>query len=179
MTEKTDTHQKNSILLADDNEDNLLLLSEILEQDGYEVRQANSGGELLAKANELAPDLFLLDINMTDMDGYDVCKKLKRSDVLAPIPVIFISGQKETFNKIKGFELGAVDYIVKPFDLDEVRVRVKTHLAHSEKMAEIAAFNDAMVDREMRIVELKEEVNRLAQELGQPIPYPTVWKDAS
>ena len=112
---------------------------------------------------------------MPGLDGYELCEKLKQDVALADIPVIFISALSEAYNKVKGFELGAVDFIVKPFELEEVKVRVKTHLKLRQQMQEIKSNNKSMVDRELRIIELKQEVNDAKLKAGEEPIYLNVW----
>lgn len=120
-----------SILVVDDNPDNLRLLEKILTEHHYNARLATSGSRALATVRKEAPDLILLDIMMPGMDGFEVCRRLKSDGQTAHIPVIFISAVSETIDKVKAFSLGAVDYISKPFQEDEVLARVKTHLTLS------------------------------------------------
>jgi response regulator RpfG family c-di-GMP phosphodiesterase len=116
------------IMIVDDNPANLKLLEEILRQQGCEVRSFPRGRLALAAAKRNPPDLILLDINMPEMNGYEVCDHLKSSGKLANVPVIFLSALNEIEDKIRGFRAGGVDYICKPFEFEEVRVRVETHL---------------------------------------------------
>jgi len=118
-----------SILVIDDNPDNLRLLVGILTEQGYKVRAARSGKLALSAAQGLPPDLILLDINMPELDGYEVCKQLKADQRTSDIPVIFLSAFNDVFDKVKAFAVGGVDYITKPFQVEEVMVRIKTHLA--------------------------------------------------
>ena len=115
------------ILIVDDSINNIELLSDILVDD-YEVLFATSGQQALNKTLELLPDLILLDIVMPEVDGYELIKILKASSKTAHIPVIFITAKSSTEDMITGFKLGAVDYISKPFTVEEVKVRVKTHI---------------------------------------------------
>ncbi len=117
-----------SILIVDDLEENLKLLSETLMNAGYRVRPALSGRIALQSAKRRPPDLVLLDIRMPEMDGLQVCKRLKADEKTTDIPVIFISALGEIEDKIKAFEAGGVDYITKPFEELEILSRVKTHL---------------------------------------------------
>ncbi len=117
-----------NILIVDDTPANLRLLSGILKEEGYKVRPAPSGPLALAAAQSSPPDLILLDINMPDMNGYEVCRQLKTDEELEHIPVIFLSALSETEDKLRAFEAGGVDYITKPFRYEEVRARVETHL---------------------------------------------------
>lgn len=116
------------ILLVDDTRENLRLLSTMLSDAGYKVRKAINGTLALRAIEVAKPDLILLDIRMPEMDGYEVCKRLKRNPNTADIPVIFLSALDEVSDKVKAFEVGGVDYITKPFDLQEVLVRVENQL---------------------------------------------------
>ncbi len=120
--------QTGIILIVDDTPANLDVLSETLSIVGYDVAIATTGERALKQVERKSPDLILLDITMPDMDGFEVCKRLKANPTTRNIPVIFITALADTDNKIKGFELGAVDYITKPFQELEVLARVKTHL---------------------------------------------------
>ncbi|NET27836.1 response regulator [Okeania sp. SIO1I7] len=120
--------QTGIILIVDDIIANLDILSETLSAVGYDVAIANSGKRALKQLERKLPDLILLDITMPDMDGFEICKKLKSNHRTYNIPVIFITALSDTESKIKGFELGAIDYITKPFQEQEVLARVKTHL---------------------------------------------------
>lgn len=117
-----------SILIVDDVPANLQVLTGILKQCGYKVRPAPNGSLALAAARHSPPDLILLDIHMPEMDGLEVCRRLKSDETLREIPVIFISALTETKDKIHAFDAGGVDYITKPFQVEEVLARVRTHL---------------------------------------------------
>lgn len=171
-----DSSTTSTILIADDNPDNIRVLQGMLDESGYLVRVATNGELALKSAKASPPNLILLDIHMPRMDGYEACIRLKNDVDLKDIPVIFLSALSDNFNKLKAFELGAVDYIVKPFELLEVKARIQMHLKIRHQMAEIEAFNRSMMDREMRVIELKGEVNRLQQKMGEPISYPSVDK---
>jgi two-component system, sensor histidine kinase and response regulator len=116
------------IMIVDDNPANLRLLEEMLMQQGHEVRSFPLGRLALAAAMKSPPDLILLDINMPEMNGYEVCERLKSAVQVSDIPVIFLSALNETPDKVKAFQAGAVDYISKPFQFEEVHARVETHL---------------------------------------------------
>jgi len=115
-------------MVVDDVPDNVRLLGGILRAQGFVVRECFSGAEALAAAAAAPPDLILLDIMMPEMNGYTVCERLKADTALAPIPVIFLSSLTEAPDKVTAFGAGGVDYITKPFQIDEVRARVETHL---------------------------------------------------
>jgi PleD family two-component response regulator len=120
--EKTST-----ILIVDDNSLNVSLLETVLSV-AYLTRSASQGIQALDIAREVLPDLILLDIMMPEMDGYEVCQRLKDDPLLRDIPVIFLSILESTEIKVKAFKSGCVDYITKPFQADEVLARVRTHL---------------------------------------------------
>ena len=116
------------IMIVDDNPANLRLLEDMLLQQGHEVRSFPLGRLALAAAIEDPPNLILLDVNMPEMDGFEVCKRLKANEEVSGVPVIFLSALSETQDKVKAFRSGAADYISKPFQLEEVQARVETHL---------------------------------------------------
>lgn len=118
----------NVIMVVDDSRENLELLSEILKSKGYTVKSASSGELALKAAKSSPPDLILLDINMPEMNGYEVCKKIKANNDLKDIPVIFISGLPEMKEKLEAFSLGGVDYITKPFLMEDIYTRVAKQL---------------------------------------------------
>jgi two-component system cell cycle response regulator len=118
-----------TILVVDDMPENVTLLSRILSHQGYTVITADSGAKAVECAQEFSPDLILLDINMPGMDGYETCKCLKQEERTKEIPVIFISALDGIEDKIKAFSVGGVDYIPKPFEYEEVKARMETHLA--------------------------------------------------
>lgn len=125
---KKSVKQTGTILIVDDILANLDILSETLSAVGYDVAIANAGKLAFEQLEQKLPDLILLDITMPDMDGFEICQKLKSNHTTCNIPVIFITAISDTESKIKSFELGAVDYITKPFQQQEVLARVKTHL---------------------------------------------------
>lgn len=118
-----------NILVVDDMPENLRLLSTILRKSGYEVRPATSGRQALTACELDPPDLVLLDINMPEMSGYELCTELRKREILKDLPIIFLTALNDVTDKLRAFEVGGVDYITKPFHLEEVQARVKTHLA--------------------------------------------------
>jgi CheY-like chemotaxis protein len=117
-----------NILVVDDNPDNLRLLEQMLQHDGYRVRSFPGGRLALTAADLEPPDLILLDVNMPQMNGYEVCEQLKSNPRLSGIPVVFLSAMDSLQDKIKGFQSGGLDYISKPFQVEEVRARLETHI---------------------------------------------------
>ncbi|TAE61880.1 MAG: diguanylate cyclase [Nostocales cyanobacterium] len=139
------TKYKANLLVVDDNPDNLRVLSAILSQEGYKVRKAISAKSALNTIKLERPDLILLDIKMPDIDGYRVCSILKESQETRDIPVIFLSALDKTDNMVKGFEVGGVDYITKPFQLEDVLVRIKHHLTIVKQSQELFEHNQLLI----------------------------------
>ncbi len=132
---------RGNILIVDDTPANLTLLSKMLGDRGYRVRPVPSGTLALRAASSDPPDIILLDISMPDMDGFEVCRLMKEDARLRDIPVIFISALTETEGKVKAFKRGGVDYITKPFQIEEVEARVETHIKLRSAQAELARYN--------------------------------------
>jgi two-component system, sensor histidine kinase and response regulator len=128
-----------SILVVDDTVENLRLLAMMLGQQGFEIRAVTSGKQALQAAEHAVPDLILLDITMPEMDGYEVCARLKQHPVLKHVPVLFLTALNDAADKVKAFELGGVDFITKPFQLEEVVARVKTHLELRRAQVELSS----------------------------------------
>ena len=136
-----------NILIVDDDERNVRLLSSLLTGFGYGVLEASNGLEALKIAETKLPSLILLDIMMSEMDGYEVCLCLKKERKTRDIPVIFLSALHGTANKVKGFKLGAVDYLTKPFQQEEVLARVKTHVTMRHLQQELEGVNRNLEER--------------------------------
>lgn len=128
LTDLPPLSNKGHILAVDDTPASLRLLTDILKAEGYEVRSAISGELALAAIEINPPELILLDVSMPVMNGFEVCQRLKENPATHDIPVIFVSAMTDTQEKLKGFELGAVDYVTKPFQREELLARVLNHL---------------------------------------------------
>jgi len=128
MEERTSREGVPNVIVVDDTPANLQLLTGMLKERGYRVRPVPSGKLALQAAKNDLPDLILLDIMMPEMDGYEVCERLKADDKLKEISVIFISALNETMDKVRAFGVGGVDYVTKPFQFEEVNARVSAHL---------------------------------------------------
>jgi signal transduction histidine kinase len=173
MTDSIQKTDKETLLLVDDTPDNIALLSSLLK-GLYRTKVAMNG----AKAIEVAatgepPDLILLDIMMPDMDGYEVCKRLKENERLRDIPVIFLSSRQETMDKVTAFNAGAVDYVTKPFEFEEVRARVETHLKIRRLQIALEKQNqqlEANYEQLRALTEQKDEFLRIAShDLKNPL----------
>ncbi|MBF0227003.1 MAG: hybrid sensor histidine kinase/response regulator [Desulfobacterales bacterium] len=140
-----------SILCVDDNPDNLRVLLEHLNDAGLKLIIAEDGETAIRRANYAIPDIILLDIMMPVMDGFQTCARLKENPLTKHIPIIFMSALSETVNKLKGFEVGAVDYITKPFQREEVLARINAHLTIVRQRQELFELN-ATKDRFFSIV---------------------------
>ena len=135
-----------SILAVDDTPANLQVLAGMLKERGYKVRPVPSGQLALQAARRDPPDLILLDINMPEMNGYEVCEHLKADDQLKGIPVIFISALTEQLDKVKAFANGGVDYLTKPIQMEELQARVETHLKLRRLQIELEASNAQLAE---------------------------------
>ena len=150
--------QKKVILVVDDIEQNVTDISQILRSNGYQVLAAFSGEQALKMLEKRTPDLILLDVMLPDINGFEVCKRIKQNKSISDIPIIFLSALSEAETKVEGLEVGGVDYITKPFQESEVLARVKVHLRirhleieRKEHIEKLILQNEAK-DRLMQIV---------------------------
>jgi len=135
------------ILVVDDTPENLRLLSEMLKARGFQVRPVTGGKAALRAAVAEAPDLVLLDVTMPEMDGFEVCRAFQNDSALKDIPILFISALSDSDSKLKAFQAGGVDYVTKPFQIDEVQARVKTHLRLRQLQREAEAHTRELEQR--------------------------------
>lgn len=152
MNRKSDA---TTIMVVDDTPANLRLLDSMLRERGYRVVAFPRGDLALAAARRNPPDLILLDINMPGMTGFEVCERLKEDEGLKEIPVLFISAMTETTDKVRGFAVGGVDYVIKPFAFEEVLARVETHLALQRARKEIVSKNRELDESYRKLKELE------------------------
>jgi len=154
------------ILVVDDTPANLDVLVEMLGEQGFSARPVLSGALALQSARLQPPDLILLDINMPEMNGYEVCQRLKADATLKDIPVIFISALHDTMDKVLAFDAGAVDYITKPFQFEEVKARVQTHLRTYRMQKELEQQYAAI----KKLEELKDNLTHMiVHDMASPI----------
>src|SRR5919199_1914808 len=151
MTQESTPLRRGNILAVDNTPATLDSLTRMLSEQGYKVRITPNGKLAIKAVKANPPDLILLDIVMPEMDGYEVCKQLKADEKTKDIPVIFISALSGTFDQVKAFSLGGVDYITKPFQMEEVVARVETHIALrslqkslEDKNEELASTNEEL-----------------------------------
>lgn len=144
------------ILVVDDTPENLRLLSSMLKARGFQVRPVTGGKAALRAAAAEPPDLVLLDVNMPEMDGFAVCKAFQDDAILKDVPVLFISALSDSESKLKAFQTGGLDYVTKPFQIDEVLARVKTHLRLRQLQREAEAHAREL---EQRVAEQVREIS--------------------
>ena len=137
---------RGDILIVDDGPENLRVLSELLRSEGYVARPVSDGALALEAASAEPPDLVLLDIRMPGMDGFEVCRRLKADARLRDVPVVFLSAIDDLADKVKAFTVGAVDYVSKPFQFPEVRMRVETHLRLRRLQVELENKNRRLLE---------------------------------
>ncbi|MBD2130617.1 response regulator [Microcoleus sp. ZQ-A2] len=160
---------KGNILIVDDTPDNLRLLSSILSEQGYKVRSALHGEMALMGVKASPPDLILLDINMPNMNGYEVCSCLKGMEETRQIPVIFMSALGEVGDKVKGFRAGGVDYITKPFQLEEVLARIETHLTIQNLASQLTEQNARLKQEVSDRLQAEQAQREKSQQLTQAL----------
>jgi len=148
---------KKEILIVDDKIENIELLNNFLKKEGYKLRNATNGKTALLSIQAKQPDLIILDINMPNMNGFEVCKTIKSNQKTSHIPVMFISALNDLESKIEAFKVGGLDYIIKPFSSEEVLARVKIHLE----------LSDYQHNLEQKVQEGIQEIQTLNQEIEQ------------
>lgn len=165
---------KADILVIDDTPENLNLLSAMLTEQGYKVRSVTKGSTGLRGANAVPPDLILLDVNMPEMNGYEVCQHLKANDRTREIPVIFLSALGDVLDKVKAFTVGGVDYITKPFQLEEVLARIENHLTIWKLQRQLQAQNERLQQEISERAKAEEKFAKVFRSSPNPIAIATV-----
>lgn len=160
---------KGDILVVDDNLNNLKTLSKFLKEKGYSVRGALNGQSALMAIEAMPPELVLLDVLMPDLNGYEICRRIKTKPEAQDIPVIFISALEEAEKKIEGFQAGGIDFITKPFNLEEVLIRVTTHLRIGQLQHQLENYNKSLEhkvhQRTEALAASRERYRRLVEDL--------------
>ena len=154
------------ILVVDDNPTNIKVLFNVLEGENFRVLVAKSGESALEKLKIISPDLILLDVMMPGIDGFEVCRQLKKKDTIQNVPVIFMTALSDEINKVRGFDLGAVDYITKPVQHQEALARIRTHLK-IQILTEQLARKNALLAKSNQ--ELEEQVTERTSELSNAL----------
>ncbi len=180
MSDKNEVNKtETTLLLIDDTPDNIKILMYFLNNAGYRVLATKDGKNGLQKAVQAQPDLILLDVMMPEMDGFEVCQRLKADARTRDIPVIFITALESSKEKVKGLSIGAVDYITKPLSQDEVLARVNTHLKidrlnkalqaevtqRKQAQASLSELNDCLLERTETLIKRSEELQKRNMEL--------------
>ncbi|MBP0011813.1 MAG: response regulator [Roseofilum sp. SBFL] len=171
------SYKTSKILVVDDVPENLRLLKTLLKNEGYDVRFAPNAKFALASLTQFVPDLILLDIMMPEMDGYTLCEQLKGNPETQDIPIIFLTALNEEADKVKGFQLGAVDYITKPFQSEEVLVRVAHHLKLTQLNLQLQEKNQILLQKNHQLQEAERET-RLLLEVTQYLTQASTWENA-
>ncbi|KAF3883724.1 MULTISPECIES: hybrid sensor histidine kinase/response regulator [Nostocales] len=159
--------QNPTVLIVDDNPANLSVLSDALDQAGLEVWVAKSGKVALERVKYALPNLILLDVMMPEMDGFETCRQLKASPQTKDIPIIFMTALSETASKVEGFQVGAVDYITKPFQQEEVLSRVKLHLKLHDLAEKLELKNALLEQKVAEVTQAYDELEKMQIKLIQ------------
>jgi len=165
---------KANILVIDDTPENLYLLASMLTEQGYKVRSVTKGAAGLRGAQAAPPDLILLDINMPEMNGYEVCQSLKNHAVTSDIPVIFISAMNDVLDKVKAFSVGGVDFITKPFQVEEVLARVENHLTIRSLQKQLQSQNNRLQQEIIERQQAEEKFAKVFRSSPSPIAITTL-----
>jgi PAS domain S-box-containing protein len=161
------THKQNKVLIVDDSAINLKLLSQFLIKAHFEVMMAKNGASAITQVKNIKPDIILLDIIMPGMDGFETCRCLKANEASKDIPVIFMTALGETPDKVKGFEIGAVDYITKPAQMEEVLARINTHLTIRHLQNRLLEQNEYLKQEIIKRQQAEEELRKFARAVEQ------------
>ena len=167
------------ILIVDDTPASINVVETVLTDSGYQVSVATSGEKALERLSKINPDLILLDIMMPGIDGYETCRRLKEKESTRSIPIIFLSALAETFDKVKGFDLGAVDYLIKPIASEELLARVRTHLRIKKLEIGLENQNALLLSEISKKEKVEEALQRANEELESRVMERTADLEAS
>lgn len=161
---KQNTFNKATILIVDDNQNNLKVLCDAIADSGWEILVANDGESAIEQAQYAHPDLILLDVMMPGIDGFDTCQHLKSNSLTCEIPIIFMTALSDTIDKVKGLSIGGVDYVTKPFHTEEVLARINVHLQLRSLNKQL---EEQKLDLEKRVAARTNELSQALHELQQ------------
>ena len=159
---ESDSPKGERILIVDDTLQNIQVLGTVLREQNYQINVAQNGVQALEMVGKVAPDLILLDVMMPEMDGFEACKRLKADEKTKEIPIIFLTAKVETDDVVHGFEIGAIDYVTKPFNAIELLARVKTHLELRRLRQELLGYSQQL---EEKVAERTAEVQQAHKQL--------------
>lgn len=162
----SDDKEKGAVMVVDDMPDNVHLLEALLQEQGYYVLAFSSGRAALSALARVLPDIILLDIMMPEIDGFEVCRRIKEDDRLRGIPVIFISARSDPESKVEAFDMGGVDYVTRPLHEKEVLARVAAHLKLVALQRRLQTYNESM---ENLVVERTRELLQINMHLQSKI----------
>ncbi len=162
MGENVEARKGERILIVDDTLQNIQVLGTVLREQNYQINVAQNGIQALEMVEKVEPDLILLDVMMPEMDGFEACQRLKADEKTREIPIIFLTAKVETEDVVHGFEIGAIDYVTKPFNAIELLARVKTHLELRRLRQELLEYNEQL---EAKVAERTVEVQRAHKQL--------------
>lgn len=165
---------KEKILIVEDTKSIIDFISSALSERGYEVFCAINGAQALKITPKLQPSLILLDILMPEMDGYETCRLLKENELTKSIPIIFTSALSQSFDKVKAFQVGGVDYITKPIETEELLARIQTHLTISRLQKELENTNKILKESETKLTILNADKDRFISILAHDLKNPFV-----
>ncbi|NJL94745.1 MAG: response regulator [Anaerolineae bacterium] len=173
VTERRNGHKRHlgTILAIDDTPANLDLLMSMLVKRGYRVRPALTGEAALISAQQSPPDLILLDVNMPGMNGYEVCERLKADYRTTNIPVIFVSALDETMDKVRAFQVGGVDYVTKPFQVEEVLARIESQLTLYTQRRALEQQHQELEDLRAKELQYFNDMNRIKDEFVRTVSH--------
>lgn len=157
------------VLIVDDNKNNLQIIAQVLHKAGYQVMMSTDGPHALELACEKTPDAILLDIMMPDMDGFEVCRRLRLMDTISQVPILFLSAKDEDANIENGLEIGGTDYITKPFHERVLLARLKAHVERGYLLRNLTTSNQILQEKNHTLVEMKKELERMNRQLDLQI----------
>jgi DNA-binding response OmpR family regulator len=159
---ETQQPQKGTLLIVDDDLKNLKVLLDMLKDFGFAISVARSGEEALARASRRTPDLILLDVMMPGLDGFETCRRLKVNQTTGEVPIIFMTALTDVASKLKGFEVGGVDYVTKPVEYQEVMARLNAHLTIHRLQQDLAQKNTELRAKNEQLQQTLDQVKILS-----------------